>query len=283
MKDVLIVSGISGSGKTTFLRALEDAGFFCVDNFPILLLIKFLELNRDEGEKISRCAFVIDVRLRDFFENGRDIIKKAKKDFGAKVLFLESSDESLVRRYRETRRSHPLFDSSNVKDALTEERKLMTWLRNMADQVIDTTHLTPHELRRLALEKYGAQEQRMKINIMSFGYAFGLPLEADIVLDVRFLPNPFFVEELRDQTGLNREVQEFIKSQEVFKKYFLFLSEFLVYLIPLFEKEGKSYLTICFGCTGGKHRSVFIAGELAEQLHTMGYSVSTVHRDIDRK
>lgn len=283
MKDVLIVSGISGSGKTTFLRALEDTGFFCVDNFPIQLLLKFLELNRDEGEKIARCAFVIDVRLRDFFESGRDIITKAKKEFSAKVLFLESSEESIIKRYRETRRSHPLFDSSNVKDALAEERKLMTWLRNMADQVIDTTHMNTHELRRLVLQKYGAQEQRMKINIMSFGYAFGLPLEADIVLDVRFIPNPFFVEELRDRTGLDKEVMEFIKSQEVFKKYFLFLSDFLVYLIPLFEKEGKSYLTICFGCTGGKHRSVFIAGELAEHLSTMGYNVSTVHRDIERK
>jgi len=283
MKDVLIVSGISGSGKTTFLRALEDTGFFCVDNFPIQLLLKFLELNRDEGDKIARCAFVIDVRLRDFFESGRDIITKAKKEFGAKVLFLESSEESIIKRYRETRRSHPLFDSSNVKDALAEERKLMTWLRNMADQVIDTTHMNTHELRRLVLQKYGAQEQRMKINVMSFGYAFGLPLEADIVLDVRFIPNPFFVEELRDRTGLDSEVMEFIKSQEVFKKYFLFLSDFLVYLIPLFEKEGKSYLTICFGCTGGKHRSVFIAGELAEHLSTMGYSVSTVHRDIERK
>lgn len=283
MKDVLIVSGISGSGKTTFLRALEDTGFFCVDNFPIQLLLKFLELNRDEGDKIARCAFVIDVRLRDFFESGRDIITKAKKEFGAKVLFLESSEESIIKRYRETRRSHPLFDSSNVKDALAEERKLMTWLRNMADQVIDTTHMNTHELRRLVLQKYGAQEQRMKINLMSFGYAFGLPLEADIVLDVRFIPNPFFVEELRDRTGLDSEVMEFIKSQEVFKKYFLFLSDFLVYLIPLFEKEGKSYLTICFGCTGGKHRSVFIAGELAEHLSAMGYSVSTVHRDIERK
>ncbi len=283
MKDILIVSGISGSGKTTFLRALEDNGFFCVDNFPIVLLLKFLELNRDEGEKVKRCAFVIDVRLRDFFETGQDVIKRAKRDFNAKVLFLESTEDSIVRRFRETRRSHPLFDSSNVKDALAEERKLMTWLRNMADEVIDTTHLTPHELRRWVLNKYGTHEQRMKINLMSFGYAFGLPLEADIVLDVRFLPNPFFVEELREKTGLDPEVIEFIKSQELFKKYFLFLTDFLVYLIPLFEKEGKSYLTICFGCTGGKHRSVFIAGELGEQLNAMGYGVSTVHRDIEKK
>lgn len=282
MRDTIIVSGISGSGKTTFLRALEDIGFFCVDNFPIVLLLKFLELNRAEGEKVKRCAFVIDVRLRDFFETGQDVIKRVKQEFNAKVLFLESTEESIIRRFRETRRSHPLLDSPNVKDALAEERKLMTWLRNMADEVIDATHLTPHELRRWVLNKYGTQEQRMKINLMSFGYAFGLPLEADIVLDVRFLPNPFFVEGLREKTGLDREVMEYIKSQEVFKKYFLFLSDFLVYLIPLFENEGKSYLTICFGCTGGKHRSVFIAGELAEQLNTMGYSVSTVHRDIEK-
>ncbi|HOW56262.1 MAG TPA: RNase adapter RapZ [Syntrophorhabdaceae bacterium] len=280
--DVLIVSGISGSGKTTFLRALEDIGFFCVDNFPLVMLLKFLELNRSEKEKISRLAFVVDVRLRDFFEGGGEIIDKVKKEFGAKMLFLESSEDILVRRYRETRRSHPLFNSSNIKDALKEERELVLWLRDKADQVIDTTHLIPHELRSFVLRKYGTEDQRMKINIMSFGYAFGLPLEADMVLDVRFVPNPFFVEGLRDKTGLNDEVAAFIKSQEVFRKYFLFLSDFLVYLIPLFEKEGKSYLTICFGCTGGKHRSVFIAGELAEQLTAMGYNVSIVHRDIER-
>lgn len=280
--DVLIVSGISGSGKTTFLRALEDIGFFCVDNFPLVMLLKFLELNRSEEEKISRLAFVVDVRLRDFFEGGGEIIDKVKKEFGAKMLFLESSEDILVRRYRETRRSHPLFNSSNIKDALKEERELVLWLRDKADQVIDTTHLIPHELRSFVLRRYGTEDQRMKINIMSFGYAFGLPLEADMVLDVRFVPNPFFVEGLRDKTGLNDEVAAFIKSQEVFRKYFLFLSDFLVYLIPLFEKEGKSYLTICFGCTGGKHRSVFIAGELAEQLTAMGYNVSIVHRDIER-
>lgn len=280
--DVLIVSGISGSGKTTFLRALEDIGFFCVDNFPLVMLLKFLELNRSEEEKIARLAFVVDVRLRDFFEGGGEIIDKVKKEFGAKMLFLESSEDILVRRYRETRRSHPLFNSSNIKDALKEERELVLWLRDKADQVIDTTHLIPHELRSFVLRRYGTEDQRMKINIMSFGYAFGLPLEADMVLDVRFVPNPFFVEGLRDKTGLNDEVAAFIKSQEVFRKYFLFLSDFLVYLIPLFEKEGKSYLTICFGCTGGKHRSVFIAGELAEQLTAMGYNVSIVHRDIER-
>lgn len=280
--DILIVSGISGSGKTTFLRALEDAGFFCVDNFPLALLPKFLELNRDEGESITRCAFVIDVRLRKFFKGGQEIVRRVKEEFGAKTLFLDSSDEILMRRYRETRRSHPLFNSSNVKDALKEERELMSWLRDLADQVIDTTHMTPHELRRFVLKKYETEEQQMKINIMSFGYSFGLPMEADMVFDVRFLPNPFFVEGLRNKTGLDCEVAGYIESQEMFRKYFLFLSDFLVYLIPLFEKEGKRYLTICIGCTGGKHRSVFIAAQLSEKLAALGRNTSTVHRDIEK-
>jgi UPF0042 nucleotide-binding protein len=158
----------------------------------------------------------------------------------------------------------------------------MGWIRNIADQVIDTTHLIPHELRRFVLKKYGGEEQRMKINLMSFGYAYGLPMEADMVLDARFLPNPFFVEGLREKTGLSQEVGEFLNSHDVYRKYFLFLSDFLVYLIPLFENEGKSYLTICFGCTGGKHRSVSIVSELAERFEAMGYNVSTSHRDIEK-
>ncbi len=279
--DILIVSGISGSGKTTFLRALEDIGYFCVDNFPLILLKKFLDLYRDT-DKVNNCAFVIDVREREFFEEGKHVLHDIKKDFGAKIIFLESSEQMLLRRYKETRRSHPLFNSSNIKDALKEERDIVSWIRNMADQVIDTTYLIPHELRRLVLKQYGGEDQRMKINLISFGYAYGIPMEADMVLDARFLPNPFFVEELRHKTGLSQEVGKFIKSHEVFRKYFLFLSDFLVYLIPLFENEGKSYLTICFGCTGGKHRSVYIAGELAKKFETMGYNVSVIHRDIEK-
>ena len=280
--NILIVSGISGSGKTTFMRALEDIGYFCVDNFPIVLLEKFLELYQGAGDKVNNCAFVVDIREREFFHEGKHILEEAKKRFNAKVIFLESSDNVLLRRYSETRRSHPLFTSANIKDALKEERDIVGWIKDLADQVIDTTHLIPHELRRFVLKKYGAEEQRMKISLMSFGYTYGIPMEADMVFDVRFLSNPYFVDGLRNKTGLDEAVGDYIKSQETFKKYFLFLSDFLVYLIPLFEKEGKSYLTICFGCTGGKHRSVFIADELAEQLMSLGYSVTTVHRDIER-
>jgi UPF0042 nucleotide-binding protein len=280
--NILIVSGISGSGKTTFLRALEDIGYFCVDNFPLILLKKFLELYKGTGDKVNNCAFVVDVREREFFNKGKHVLQDIKKDFGAKIIFLESSENILLRRYSETRRSHPLYNSSNIKDALKEERNIVGWIRDIADQVIDTTHLIPHELRRFVLKKYGTEEQRMKINLMSFGYAYGIPMEADMVLDVRFLPNPFFTEGLREKTGFSGKVGEFLKSHDVYRKYFLLLSDFLVYLIPLFENEGKSYLTISFGCTGGKHRSVFIVNELADKLMAMGYSVSAVHRDMEK-
>ncbi len=279
---VVIVSGISGSGKTTFLRALEDIGFFCVDNFPLVLLQKFLELCQAAGEKIRKCAFVIDVREREFFDEGKDILKSIKDSYQAEIIFLESSEDVLLRRYKETRRSHPLFATSNVRDALQEERGLVSWIKDMADQVIDSTHLIQHDLRRFVLKKYSQEEQVMKINLISFGYPYGIPPEADMLLDVRFLPNPFFVEGLREKTGLERDVGEFIRSSEMYDQYSLLLYNFLVYLIPLFEREGKSYLTICIGCTGGKHRSVFIVHELAEKLFALNYNVSTIHRDIDR-
>jgi len=279
---VVIVSGISGSGKTTFLRALEDIGFFCVDNFPLALLQKFLELCQAAGEKIRKCAFVIDVREREFFDEGKDILKSIKDSYQAEIIFLESSEDVLLRRYKETRRSHPLFATSNVRDALQEERGLVSWIKDMADQVIDSTHLIQHDLRRFVLKKYSQEEQVMKINLISFGYPYGIPPEADMLLDVRFLPNPFFVEGLREKTGLERDVGEYIRSSEMYDQYSLLLYNFLVYLIPLFEREGKSYLTICIGCTGGKHRSVFIVHELAEKLFALNYNVSTIHRDIDR-
>jgi UPF0042 nucleotide-binding protein len=281
---VIILSGISGSGKTTFLRALEDTGYLCMDNFPLILLGKFLELCELSEGKVANCAFVVDIREREFFGEGKGILKTIKEKYGAELIFLEGSDDALLRRFRETRRSHPLCNTSNVKDALKEERVIVGWIKDMSDRVIDTSHLTPHELRRFALRAFSRDEKRMKINLMSFGYSYSIPSEADMVFDVRFLPNPFFVEELKEKTGLEKEVGDYIKSHEVYGAYFQLLLDFLVYLIPLFEKEGKSYLTICFGCTGGKHRSVFIVKELEEHFSGMDYnvSVSTIHRDINR-
>jgi UPF0042 nucleotide-binding protein len=280
---LLIVSGISGSGKTTFMRALEDIGYFCVDHFPLILLQKFSELSRLADNKIEKCALVIDIREKEFFDLGRNILKRIKDKFGAELIFLESSDDALIKRFSETRRLHPLYGAPNIKDALKEERELVNWIKDISDRVIDTSQLTTHELRRFVLKTYSNRdEQRMKINLMSFGYSYGIPLEADTVLDVRFLPNPFFVEGLRDKTGLSNEVAEYIMSDDTFKKYFLLLLDFLLYLIPLYEKEGKSYLTICFGCTGGKHRSVFIVTKLTEHFSMMGYNVNFVHRDIEK-
>jgi len=281
MKTV-ILSGISGSGKTTFLRALEDAGFFCVDNFPLVLLEKFPELLQLTGNKISKCALVVDIREKDFFEDWKHLLIDAKVKHGVEIIFLESSDESLIKRFKETRRSHPILGATNVRDALKEERRLLGWIKEIADNIIDTSHLTLHELRRFVLNTYGESDLKMRINLMSFGSAYGLPMEADMVLDVRFLPNPYFVDELREKTGLSHEVKEFIRSQVEYTEYFDMLSKFVLYLIPLYEKEGKSYLTISIGCTGGKHRSVMVVDSLAEHLRENGYNVSTMHRDVDR-
>jgi UPF0042 nucleotide-binding protein len=281
MKTV-ILSGISGSGKTTFLRALEDVGFFCVDNFPLVLLEKFPELLHLTGDKISRCALVVDIREKDFFEDWKHLLIDAKVKHGAEIIFLESTDESLIKRFRETRRSHPIPGAMNVKDALKEERRLLGWIKEIADSIVDTSHFTTHELRRFVLNTYSHEDRRMKINLMSFGYAFGLPMESDMVLDVRFLPNPYFVDELREKTGLSDEVKGFIRSKPEYKQYFDMLRNFLAYLMPLYEKEGKSYLTVSIGCTGGKHRSVSIVDALSESFMEQGYNISTVHRDVER-
>ncbi len=280
---VLIVSGISGSGKTTFLKALEDAGYFCVDNFPLVLLNAFVGLYPAGEPRLTKSAFVIDIRERPFFDEGREVLKKVKEKYDAELVFLESSDEVLFRRFKETRRAHPIYDVSNIGDALARERDEMDWIKAISDKVIDTSLFTTNGLRNFVISAYGENEKRMKINLVSFGYAYGIPLEADIVQDVRFLPNPFFVEGLKKKTGLSHDVASYVKSNESFDKFFPMLLDYLVNLIPLFEKEGKSYLTICIGCTGGRHRSVSIVNELEEHLRMMDYSVTVTHRDVDKE
>ncbi len=279
---VVIVSGISGSGKSTFLRALEDAGFFCIDNFPIILIQRFLKVCESPDSTITKVAFVVDIRAREFFDKGKKIIKDVKDQYNAELIFLDSSDEVLIRRFSETRRMHPIYGSPNVKDALIEERRAIEWLKRLSNKIIDTSHLTVHELRRVVMGIYSKGSQGIKINLMSFGFSYGIPLEADMVFDVRFLLNPFFVDGLKDKTGLSDAVGEYIQSDEVFKKYFLLLCDFLLYLIPLFEREGKSYLTVAIGCTGGKHRSVYVARELEGVLTSKDYNITTIHRDINR-
>jgi RNase adapter protein RapZ len=280
---ILILSGISGSGKTTFLKALEDAGFFCVDNFPLVLLQKFVELTVGVESSLAKSAFVIDIREREFFGEGKETLKRIKEKYGTELIFLESSDETILRRFKETRRSHPFIDASNIREAIDAERDEMGWIKEIADKVIDTSHFTTNGLRNFVISTYGTSEKRMKIQLISFGYAYGIPLEADIVQDVRFLPNPFFVETLKEKTGLYEDVADYVKSNEVYDKFFPMLLDFFVNLIPLFEREGKSYLTICIGCTGGRHRSPTLVNELERNLRMMDYSVNVLHRDIDKE
>jgi RNase adapter protein RapZ len=280
---VLIVSGISGSGKTTFLKALEDAGYFCVDNFPLVLLNAFIGLYPTDESRLTKSAFVVDIRERAFFDEGRDVLGKMKEKYGAELVFLESSDEILFRRFKETRRAHPIYDISNIKDALAREREEMGWIKKISDKVIDTSLFTTNGLRNFVISTYGEHERRMRINLISFGFAYGIPLESDIVQDVRFLPNPFFVEGLRSKTGLSQDVAAYVRSNESFDKFFPMLLDYFVNLIPLFEKEGKSYLTISVGCTGGRHRSVSVVNELEGHLRMMDYNVTVMHRDVDKE
>lgn len=278
----IVVSGISGSGKTTFLKALEDIGYFCVDNFPLILLQKFLEVFNLTGGKIVKCAFVVDMRGREFFEQGSDILKSVKEKYDLEIIFLDSADEMLLRRFKETRRSHPLY-ASTMADALQKEREEVEWIKRIADQIIDTSQYTPHDLRNLVTRRFGEAGKKMRINLLSFGYVYGIPLDADLVIDVRFLPNPYFIEGLKEKSGADEDVAEYVKQNEVFKTFFPMLVDFLTYLVPLYEKEGKRYLTICVGCTGGRHRSVSIVNQLERHLTTLEHVISVTHRDIDKE
>ncbi|MGA3173837.1 MAG: RNase adapter RapZ [Syntrophorhabdales bacterium] len=279
----LILSGISGSGKTTFLKALEDAGYFCVDNFPLVLLRSFLDLSAGAESRLARSAFVVDIREREFFEEGKGVLEKIKEKYGAELIFLESSDEILFRRFKETRRSHPFYDVSNIKEALDKEREQVNWIKEISDKVIDTSLFTTNGLRNFVISTFGGGDKRMRINLISFGYGYGIPLEADIVQDIRFLPNPYFVDSLKGKSGLSEDVAAYVKSSEMYDKFFPMLLDFFVTLIPLFEREGKSYLTICIGCTGGRHRSPALVNELEGHLRIMGYNVTVLHRDIDKE
>lgn len=281
---IVIISGLSGSGKTTVLRTLEDLGFFCIDNLPVLLLPKFIELCKSSSDDISKVALVIDVRERAFLKEYQPILESLKAaGHQIDVIFLECSDEELLRRFSETRRQHPLHNGKTVLEDLNRERVLLAHIRSSADKVIDTTSLNVHELRNL-IEDYFTRlgNRNMSITVMSFGYKYGIPHEADIVQDVRFLPNPFFVPELRNFDGREPMVKEYIfdrRESEEFMKRFI---DMLLFQLPLFEREGKSYLTIAIGCTGGRHRSVAVAENIYTVLSPQRQHVFLLHRDLEK-
>ena len=266
MKEVsiIIISGLSGSGKSTALRTLEDLGFFCIDNLPILLLPKFIDLCHSSSDDISRVALVVDARSRAFLDKFKPTLKRLEtKGYHIKLIFLECSDDVLIQRFSETRRHHPSVDGGSVLDGVKAEREMLSEMKSQADSVIDTTDLNVHQLTKVCEEYFeNFSKRNMAITFMSFGFKYGVPHYADIVLDVRFLPNPYFVEELKELTGNDEKVVDYVFNFSETKKFLEMTEEFLSFQIPLFEREGKSYLTVAVGCTGGRHRSVTVAGYL---------------------
>ncbi len=283
---VVILTGVSGSGKTTALRALEDAGFYCVDNLPIMFLEKLLELSGHTAGEVSRIALVVDAREGRFLSEAPRVIQELRQDGSdVQVLFLDASDEALVRRYSETRRRHPLAgESGTVPDGIAAERRAVADLKGIADEVIDTTTLNVHELKRLVTRRFVVgDEGRLGVTMVSFGFRLGIPTHADIVLDVRFLPNPFFIPELKPYPGTDPRVSSFVLGQPDAKAFMDRLGDMLGFLLPRYRSEGKSYLTIAIGCTGGKHRSVAVATAMAERLEAAGQPVRLWHRDVDKE
>ena len=282
---IVILTGLSGSGKSTAIRVLEDLGFFCVDNLPPVLLPKFIELCKASSGEIPKVAMVIDVRERAFLKEYPYVFKKLKKGGQKfKVLFLESSDEALIRRFKETRRQHPLAGKGSVLDGIKRERGKLSDLRMLASEILDTSTFTVHQLRDVITQLFSkvSNKKKMTITLTSFGYKFGIPYDADLVMDVRFLPNPFFVSELRDLSGDDKKVHNYVMKNEVaenFQKKFLSLINFL---IPQYEKEGKTYLALGVGCTGGQHRSVVVINSLKRILSKKRYLVKVVHRDLGK-
>jgi len=286
---VVLISGLSGSGKTTAIKAMEDMGFYCVDNLPIVLFPKFIELCRQSVGRISKVGLVIDIRGEEFMANARQIIGELRRDgFPVEILFLEASDEILVRRYRETRRHHPLAVGVSIQKGIEMERERLMILRDLADKVVDTSNLNVHQLKEVITRFFVKESppRRMALTVMSFGYSFGIPYEADIILDVRFLPNPFFINHLKRLTGEERDVREYVLRWPEAREFIARFLDFVKFLIPLYEKEGKAYLTIAIGCTGGRHRSVVIVKELGtilrDALENNGALLDIRHRDLGK-
>jgi UPF0042 nucleotide-binding protein len=281
--ELVIITGMSGSGKASVLKAFEDLGYYCVDNLPVGLIPRFAELVGQSSE-IARTALVVDVREGRQLEELPAIVKSVKRMITTKMIFLEASDAVLLRRYSETRRPHPLGTDAPVKTSLTAERRHLQHIRAMADLVIDTSKFNVHELRAHIIDRFQKKEKgrNILVSCVSFGFKHGVPEDADLVFDVRFLPNPHFVPEFRPLTGRHPKVAKYIRSFPQTPEFIQRISELLIYLLPHYIHEGKSYLTIAFGCTGGQHRSVMIAEDVAKRLKQAGYRVKVGHRDMPK-
>ncbi len=278
---LVVLSGLSGSGKSTAIRALEDIGFFCIDNLPVVLLPKLVELFPQSSEEIEQIAMVVDAREGQFLQSFQETMDGLRAT-GSRVemMFLDCSDSILVRRYSETRRRHPLAQGGSVEDGIKKERLILERLKIAADLVIDTSGLNPHQLRELIQEHFTKVHpgQAMSVTLVSFGFKYGIPPQADLVFDARFLPNPYFVQTLRDQDGRSKPVAEYVLQHDEAKMFLRQVSKFVKTFKPLYDREGKSYLTVAVGCTGGRHRSVAIVEKLSRTIE----GTSVKHRDIDR-
>jgi UPF0042 nucleotide-binding protein len=282
-KELVIVTGISGAGKASALKDFEDLGFHAVDNLPLELLPDFACLVRKSNE-IERAAIVVDVREGQTLDQLPDILKRVKKMLSTRVVFLDAQDAVLVRRYSETRRPHPLRGSETVWRSIVEERQLLDPVRNLADTLIDTSNFNVHELRAHIQARFGHQDKskQLLVSCLSFGFKNGVPLDADMVFDVRFLPNPHFVPEFRKLTGLDPKVAAYVRGFPQSREFFERVTDLMLYLLPHYVEEGKSYLTVAFGCTGGQHRSVMMAEEMSKRIKKAGYQAKALHRDIPR-
>jgi UPF0042 nucleotide-binding protein len=282
---VVIITGLSGSGKSTALRALEDIGFFCVDNLPVVLLPKFLDITTHSSPEIDRVAMVMDLRERSFLDKYQRIFTRLKdKGYKIDILFLESSDDSLLHRFSETRRIHPLSEKGPIMEGIRLEREKLLSLKQMADKIIDTTSSNVHQLKDIVQRHFlpSSGYNKMVVNVTSFGYRYGLPTDADLVFDVRFLPNPYFVENLKNFDGHHAAVKDYVLKNKESKEFLKKILDLMALLIPLYEKEGKVRLNVALGCTGGKHRSVVMANELSSYFSAMKYMVNLNHRDINK-
>jgi UPF0042 nucleotide-binding protein len=282
-RQLVILTGLSGSGKSTVLHAFEDMGFYCVDNLPVELIPIFAELHAVGEGDFTRAALLVDAREGLQLEKLPALLRHMKKDHHITLVFIEAGEDALLRRYSETRRPHPLGRNFSVRESLTHERALMEPIRKLADLSIDTTRFNVHELRHFITERFkNADHRPLMVSVVSFGYRYGVPTDADLIFDVRFLPNPHFVPRLRPFTGQNPKVRRYIRSFPQTGEFLRRIEGLLTYLIPHYIQEGKSYLTIAFGCTGGKHRSVMMAEAIAKSLGSRGFAAKVVHRDIEK-
>lgn len=286
MIEYTIVTGMSGSGKTRVVRYLEDMGYFCIDNMPPALIPKFAEMLSSVNGSFSNVALVVDSRLGEMInELIAQVNMLREKGYECRVLFLDADDETLINRYKETRRNHPLNNPDGLKASIEQERQMLKKLYTFADIIIDTSNLSPQELRESLKTIYEEAGHRyeLKIKVMAFGFKYGMPTEADLVFDVRCFPNPFYVDELKHKTGNDKDVQDYVMSSSSSVKFMDKLYDMMEFLIPLYLEEGKLSLTVAIGCTGGKHRSVTMANKLGEFLKRLGYSVEMLYRDIGRE